>query len=163
MSDAIDAEKLKGMTIVSISEASRLGVVTDVLFETGPLRLAALQAASDESEFVIPFELVRSLGSDAVTVESSQVTQIASAGSTIRNLTGFERLRKLKVVDEAGTFIGTVHGARLDPGTGEVLELVTRKGGILGVGQSETIISARAVLTVGADVLTVSREREGGS
>ena len=159
----MQAEKLKGMAIVSISEASRLGVVTDVLFETGPLRVAALQAASDDTEFVIPFGLVRSLGSDAVTVESSQVTQIASAGSTIGSLTGLEQLRKLKVVDDAGTFIGTVHSARLDPETGAVLELETRKGGILGVGQVETIIPAGAIRTIGTEVLTVSTAAGGGS
>ena len=157
------AENLKGMAIVSISEATRLGVVTNVLFDTGPLRVAALQAASAETEFVIPFELVRSLGTDAITVESSQVTQVAGAGSTMGNLLGLDQLRKLKVVDEAGTFIGTVHGVRLDPGTGTVLELVARRGGILTVGQHETVIPADAILKVGDEVLTVSAASGQGS
>jgi sporulation protein YlmC with PRC-barrel domain len=152
----MDAGKLLGMAIVSLSEATRLGTVTDVLFATGPLRVAALQAAGDGTGFVIRFELVRNLGTDAVTVESSQVTQVAGAGSTIGDLTGLARLRKLKVVDDAGTFVGTVHAARIDPLTGSVVELATRKGGVLGVGRNETVIPAAAIRTVGSDVLTVS-------
>jgi sporulation protein YlmC with PRC-barrel domain len=157
----MDAERLLGMAIVSISEASRLGAVTDLLFQTAPLRVAALRASSEGTDFVIPFESVRSLGTDAVTVESSQVTQIAGAESTLGSLAGFESLRKLKVVDEAGTFIGTVHGARLDPATGSVLELVTRKGGVLGVGRNETTIPAEAIRSVGVDVLTISMGAAG--
>ncbi len=151
----MEAQKLKGMTVVSISEASRLGLITDVLFETEPLRVAALRAVGEETEFVVPFELVRNLGADAVTVESSQVTQMASEGSTLGSLMGLERLQHLKVVDEAGTFVGTVHSAEVDPASGSVLDVVVRKGGLLGIGRETTTVSATAIRSVGVDVLTV--------
>ena len=151
----MDAQKLKGMTIVSISEATRLGTITDVLFDTEPLRVAALQAAAEGSEYVIPFALIRNLGSDAVTVESSQVTQMASIRSPIGNLMGLARLHQLKVVDEAGTFVGTVHSAKLDPATGSVVELVVRKGRLLG--RATTTVPATAIRSVG-DVVTVATD-----
>ncbi len=159
----MDAHKLKGMTIVSISEATRLGTITDVLFQTEPLRVAALQGAGEGTEFVIPFEDVRNLGADAVTVESSQVTQIASTGTAIGNLMGLARLRQLKVVDETGTLVGTVETARLDTATGRVEHLVAYKGGVLGVGRAATTIPVEAIRSVGVDVLTVTTDVTGAS
>lgn len=151
----MDAERIKGMAIVSMSEASRLGAVTDILFEAAPLRVAALQGASDAADFEIPFSAVRSIGADAVIVESSQVTQMASGGTSIAGLMGLALVQRLKVVDDAGTFLGTVHGVAVDPATGAVLELIARKGGVLGMGRNEMTIPASSIRTVGMDVLTV--------
>ena len=154
----MEAHKLKGMTIVSISEATRLGSITDVLFETEPLRVAALRAAGEGTEFAIPFELVRNLGSDAVMVESSQVTQMSSAGSAFGDLMGLQRLQQLKVVDEAGTFVGTVARAEVDPETGSVVHVVVQKGGLLGIGRATATVPTTAIKSVGVDVLTVTTD-----
>jgi sporulation protein YlmC with PRC-barrel domain len=154
----MDAESLKGMAVVSIAEAARLGRVTDVLFETTPLRVEALRAANDDTDFVIPFEQVRTLGADAVMVESSEVTQMASAGSTFGALSGLAELRALKVVDEAGTFLGTVRKVELDGLSGHVVRLVAHKGGALGIGGVDTAIDVAAIRSVGSDVLTVAAD-----
>lgn len=154
----MDADSLKGMAVVSIDEAARLGTVTDVLFETQPLRVAGLQAAGEETGFVIPFDQVRTLGTDAVMVQSSQVTQMASAGSTFGELGGLAHLRKLKVVDEAGTFLGTIQTVELDPTTGHVARLVARKGGVLGIGGANTPIEVGAIRSVGSEVLTIAAD-----
>jgi sporulation protein YlmC with PRC-barrel domain len=155
----MDADSLKGMAVVSISEATRLGTVTDLVFETQPLRIGAVQAAGKDSEFVIPFEQVRTIGPDAVMVESSQVTQIAGGGSVLGELIGLADMRRLKVVDESGTLLGTVQAVELDPVTGHVIRLQARKGGVLGVGADTTAIDAASIRSVGSEVLTVG---EGG-
>lgn len=64
----MDADTLKGLAVVSLAEGTRLGRVTDVLFETEPLRVVALQARGAGGDFVLPFERVRNVGADAVTV-----------------------------------------------------------------------------------------------
>jgi sporulation protein YlmC with PRC-barrel domain len=158
MEEPMDAESLKGMPVVSIAEASRLGRVTDVLLETQPLRIGALRATGDQTDFVIPFDQVRTLGADAVMVESSQVTQMASAGSAFGDLRGLADLKKLKVVDEAGTFLGKIAKIELDPVTGHVARLVARRGGILGVGGSNPTIEVTAIRSVGSEVLTVGTD-----
>ena len=70
----MEADKLKGMPIVSLADGAKLGRIDEVLFETRPLRVAALRAAADGQGFVIPFGQLTHVGADAVTVESSQVT-----------------------------------------------------------------------------------------
>lgn len=156
LSEMMDAQQLRGMTIVSLSEATRIGAIDDVLFATQPLRVGALQATGEGTQFIVPFEQVRNLGTDAVTVESSQVTQIAGTGSSLGDLLGLAVLQKLKVVDEAGTLLGVVQTVEIDPATGSVSALVAHKGGVLGVGGASTRIDALAIRSVGSEVITIT-------
>ncbi|HWH27784.1 MAG TPA: PRC-barrel domain-containing protein, partial [Mycobacteriales bacterium] len=69
----MDAASLKNQTIVAVSGAEKLGTVNEILFETDPLRVAALKATDANGDFVVPFERVRRFGPDAVMVESADV------------------------------------------------------------------------------------------
>jgi sporulation protein YlmC with PRC-barrel domain len=152
----MDTNRLKGMAIVSVAQAARLGTITDILFEREPLRVAALQVRGEGVDFVIPFEQIRTLGTDAVTVDSSEVTQIASTGGTFDGLPRLTQLLQLKVVDDAGTLIGTLQTVELDPADGRVQRLVAHRGGMFGVGGASTTIAADAIRSVGGDILTVA-------
>ena len=152
----MEADRLKGMTIVALDDAERLGTIGDLLFELNPLRVAAIEAASGESRFVVPFNKVRALGADAVTVDDSGVartTSIAMAASQHRLST----LRDLKVVDEQGTFLGKVDRLEIDDSTGRVTEIEAQRGGIAGLGSEREIIDAESIRGVGTEVLTVRR------
>ena len=151
----MDANRLTGMTVVSVAEGARLGTITDVVFDSEPLRVAGLRVRGDGNDFVIPFDAVRSLGVDAVTVESSEVTQMSSAGDTFDSLPRLTQLLKVKVVDDAGTLIGTPQTIELEPVTGRVVQLTVHKGGVLGLGGDTSTIAAAAVRSVGADIMTV--------
>jgi sporulation protein YlmC with PRC-barrel domain len=72
------------------------------------LRLVALQVKGDAGTFVIPFDQVQNIGADAITVASSQVTQIPGTDSAAHALLDLDQIGKLKVVDRAGTFLGTL-------------------------------------------------------
>ena len=152
----MEADKLKGMAIVSLADVARLGRIDDVLFDTQPLRVAALRATGDGQGFVIPFEQLKKIGADAVTVESGQVTQTASKEGSFGALPGLGALTKLKVVDEAGTLVGTVGGVELDPASGRVASLAVRKGGLLGLGGTTTTVDAAMIRGVGGELLTVA-------
>jgi sporulation protein YlmC with PRC-barrel domain len=154
----MDANALIGMTIVSVAEAARLGKVADVVFATDPLTVAALHLRGDGTDFIVPFDHVRNLGADAVTVDSSQVTQMASAGDTFDGLPRLTKLVQLKVVDDAGTLIGTLQSIELDPPTGRVERLVAHRGGVLGIGGASRTIAAEAIRSVGVDILTVAAD-----
>ncbi len=154
----MDANKLKGMTVVSVAEAARLGAITDVVFDPDPLRVAALQVRGEGTDFVIPFDQVRNLGADAVTVDSSQVTQMASAGGAFDGLPRLSKLLTLKVVDDAGTLIGTLQTIEIDAATGRVQRLVAHRKGVLGVGGASMTVAVEAVRSVGTDILTVAAD-----
>jgi sporulation protein YlmC with PRC-barrel domain len=154
----MDADTIKGLAVVSIAEGTKLGRVEDVLVDPRAWRVAALLAGGDGQAFVIPFEEVAHIGPDAVTVGSSRVTQIESAGDAFSGLPGLGRLTRLKVVDEAGTLVGTVAGVDVDGASGRVLSLLVHKGGVLGIGRTVTTIGVEAVRGVGADLITVATD-----
>jgi sporulation protein YlmC with PRC-barrel domain len=157
----MDAAKLRTMAIVSVTEGSKLGYVDDVLFDAPALRVAALRARGDGQEFVVPFDRVRSVGADAVTVESSAVAQLANPGGAVSGLVGLERIKQLKVVDDAGTLLGTIQQIVIDPPSGRVTSLRVHRGGVLGLGGTTTTIDVRAIHSVGGEIMTVASGATG--
>lgn len=152
----MDIDKIKGMAIVSVSEGSRLGRVDDVLIDTSAIQIGALKIAHDGQQFMIPFNLIKSIGSDAITVESSQVTQAeSSAAGALVSLRDF---KKLKMVDEAGTLLGVLSNIDFDQQTGKLVQLSVHKGGLLGLGGVTTAVDTSQVRGIGREVVTVSAE-----
>lgn len=147
--------KLRGIAVVSLAEGTKLGQVDAPLFDSVSLQLRAFQVKGDGQIFIVPLDLVRSIGTDAVTVESSQATQTPSKGGEFGTLVELSALRQLKVVDAAGTFLGTLHDLELDPASGRALRIIVRKGGMLGLGGETTTIEVSGIRSVGGDLITV--------
>lgn len=154
----MNADSLKGLAVVALAEGTRLGQVNDVLFQPQPFAMTALQVQGEGGNFVIPLSLVQQIGTDAVTVEDSSATQAASTGGTLGGLLGLRDLHKLKVVDAAGTFLGTIKAAEIDPANGQIIALQVHKGGVLGLGGTTTTIAAAAIRSVGPELLTVAAD-----
>ncbi len=152
----MDTGKLKGIAVVSQDEGAKLGEVSATLFELTTLQLRAFQVKGDGQTFIVPLDQVRTIGTDAIMVQGSQATQTASKGGDFGHLVEFNTLKKLKVVDAAGTLVGTMTGLDLDPTTGRALHLVIHKGGMLGFGGETTTIDAGAISGVGTEIITVA-------
>lgn len=151
----MDAEKLKGTAIVSVSEGTKLGTISGALFDPTSLRLTALDAKGGDGRFIVPLGQVKAFGADAVTVESSAVTQMAGdSGSSAA--VSLDTLRKHKVVDEAGSLLGTLHSLEIDPTSGAVQDILVHKGGLLGIGGESTTIPAAAIKSIGNELITVA-------
>ena len=69
---------------------------------------------------------------------------------------GLGDFKKLKVVDESGTFLGTISAVELDPAGGRLDGLSAHKGGLLGLGGTTTTIDVANVRGVGPEVLTIA-------
>ncbi len=152
----MNTDKLKGIAVVSQDEGAKLGQVDRVLFDPATLQLRAFQVKGDGQTFVVPLDRVQTIGADAIMVESSQATQTASKGGAFDDLVDVNTLKRLKVVDAAGTFVGTLRDLELDLTTGRVLRIAVHKGGVLGLGGAKTMIEAATIRGVGRDVITVS-------
>ena len=152
----MNTAKLKGRAVVSLAEGAKLGQVNAPLFDPATLQLRAFQVEGDGQTFIVPLDLVRTIGTDAITVESSQATQTASKGGEFGKLVQFSTLKQLKVVDAAGAFVGNLHDLELDPTTGRALRIVVHKGGMLGLGGETTMIETAAIRSVGGDIITVA-------
>lgn len=152
----MDAKALKGMAVVSLQEGTKLGQIVQPLFDIASRQLGGLEVSGDTGSFVVPFTQIQQIGSDAVTVTSSQVTQTPSTGNALGSLVGLHELGKLKIVDEAGTFLGAISDVDVDPASGQITRLAANKGGILGMGGTTTSIDAESILMAGPDILTVT-------
>src|SRR5688500_13152321 len=64
----MDAKALNGMAVVSLEEGTKLGAIEQPLFDMATRQLGALEVAGDAGRFVVPFDQIRQIGSDAVTV-----------------------------------------------------------------------------------------------
>jgi len=149
------ADKIKGLGVVSIESGTKLGKVDDLLFDARALRLAALRISSDRQEAVIPFEQVRAIGENAVTVSTDASAQWGGSGGALASLPTLDDIKKLKVVDEAGTLLGTIQHVEITPDDGTIAELTVHKGGVLGIGGDTSIIPAGQITSVGDEVIVV--------
>ncbi len=154
----MDADRIKGMAVVSITEGTRLGRVEDLLFDPQSLRVAALQVSSDSGTFILPIDQVQSIGTDAVIVENGQVLQAFNKGGAYGTLPGLSQIKRRKVVDGTGTVVGSVTGIDVDPIGGQLMSLTSHKGGVLGLGGTTTTIEAAAIRSIGPEVITVAAD-----
>jgi len=147
---------LKGMAIVSITEGTRLGRVDDLWIDIATRTVAALQCSDQGKRFIVPFQLVRNVGKDAITVENSQVTQVDGQNGLTPGTVRLDDFLKLKVVDESGAFIGNVNQVDVDVLNGQLLSINAHKGGVLGLGGTTTAIPAEQIHAIGQELVTVS-------
>src|ERR1051326_5222599 len=129
------ASQLKNKAVVSMADGVQIGRVEDVLFDTAALR---------------------SLGADAVTVESATPTQAAAdqagAGNLLRS---FNDLISLKAFNGEGAYLGEVRDVTVEQATGALTELEAHSGGVRGLGGTGVTIPASAIRGIGPELVTV--------
>jgi sporulation protein YlmC with PRC-barrel domain len=139
------ASALKGKAVVSMVDGVQIGRVEDVLFDTNALRIAALALTTSGGRSILPFAAIRSLGADAVTVESATVTQPTAAQPDTGNLLrGLGDLTGLKVVNGEGDYLGDVRDITIDQSSGALTEMEAHRGGMLGIGGTAMTVLASA-------------------
>ncbi len=151
----MNAADIKGRAVITVTTGARLGRVDDVLLDPTTLALVAFRVTAAGQQALIPFAQVQSLGSDAVMVPGDDVAQWATTSSAAEGLVSFDALNNYKVVDEAGTFLGTPRGLTLDPSDGRLQQLDVHKGGVLGMGGESMSVPDGGIASVGADVIVV--------
>ena len=151
----MNAADIKGRAVISVATGARLGRVDEVLLDPASLALAAFRVTAAGQQALIPFAQVQSLGDDAVMVPGDDVAQWVTTSSAAEGLVAFDALKHFKVVDEAGTFLGTPKAIALEPGDGRLRQLDVHKGGVLGLGGEGTSVPGGGIVSVGADVIVV--------
>ena len=150
------ASALKGKDVVSMVDGVQIGRVEDVLFDTNALRIAALALTTTGGRSILPFAAIRSLGADAVTVESATATQPAAVQADAGNLLrGLGDLTGLKVVNGEGAYLGDVRDVTIEQSSGALTELEAHRGGMLGMGGTGVTIPASAIRGIGPEMITV--------
>lgn len=150
------ASALKGKDVVSMADGVQIGRVEDVLFDTNALRIAALALTTTGGRSILPFAAIRSLGADAVTVESATSTQPAVVQTDAGNLLrGLGDLTGLKVVNGEGAYLGDVRDVTIEQSSGALTDLEAHRGGLLGMGGTAVTVLASAIRGIGPELITV--------
>lgn len=155
----MNVDAFKHLPVVSIETGAKLGYVDDLLFDTSPLRVAALRVTAEGQQIVVPWSVVTTVGPDAIMVPDDAAAHTTSSESGLSALSDVAAVRALKVVDEGGTFVGTVKALDVDPGSGAVTQLEAHTGGLLGLGGTTTTVVAADIRSIGAEVLLTAVRR----
>jgi sporulation protein YlmC with PRC-barrel domain len=148
------ANGLHKRAVVSLDDGQRIGYVEDLLLDLQALELAALVVKGDKGETVLPSQLIKAVGVDAVTVDSVSSTQ--SNANALPGVRPFTKLHNLKVVDSAGTMVGHLHDIVIDPSSGAIVSLLLRSGGVFELGTRTERIPVTDVRSFGDSLITVN-------
>ena len=152
----MDAKQMKGLAVVTIAEADRLGRVEEVLFRSQPLQVAALRISTDDGSRIVGMNTITNVGTDAITTDTDASAAEGESDLRHEDLRGLDDLGKSKVVDRDGSYLGQVTRVELDPSTGDVQSLDVRKGHLLGWGGETMTIARDDIVAVGQDLITVN-------
>jgi sporulation protein YlmC with PRC-barrel domain len=155
--EAMKVEDFKKLAVVSIDSGAKLGYVDDLLFDTENLAVAGFHVKGDGHQSLLPISEVRSIGADAITVQSDAAMRASSAESALAAMPDIDRMRKLKVVDEAGNYIGRVKDVDIEVKAGKIIEVETHEGGVLGIGGTTVTIAAADIRSIGDEVMVVAQ------
>jgi len=144
------------LPVLSIGTGAKLGYVDDLLFDTAPLRVAALRVKAEGQQIVVPWSVVKTVGPDAIMVPDDAAAHTTSSESSLSSLPDIDAMRKLKVVGEDGTSIGTVKELDVDQQRGVITQVEAHTGGVLGMGGTTMTIVAADIRSIGEEVLLVS-------
>jgi sporulation protein YlmC with PRC-barrel domain len=150
---------LKDKPVVSMADGAQVGTVDDVLFDPSELRVAGLALRGQGGESILPFGSIRSIGSDAVMVESAAETQGAGGQAMRENTRGLGDLTSLSVVNGEGTLLGKVKEVEIDE-DGRLAQLEAHRGGVLGIGGTDLTVLPSAIRSIGPKLVTVDMPSE---
>jgi sporulation protein YlmC with PRC-barrel domain len=156
------ASALKDMPVVSMADGTRVGTVADVLLDAASLRVVALLLSADSGQTLLPFEAIRSIGADAVTIASAAATQGLTGRPAPEGTHSLRDVNGLAAVNGEGTLLGSVKEVEIEPADGRLIELVVHRGGVLGLGGTSTSVPASAIRGIGAKLVTVDLPAPSG-
>lgn len=150
-------QELLSMPVVAIDSGVRLGVVQGVELDPqlGQLRYLRIDSADRRPDAVIPWTALRSIGRDAVTVESPLALQETIPGEECDRM--IAHFGNRPVVTESGTRIGQITSYEFDPVSGAIGNYHVALSGLVNrlIGRDVEFPHA-AVRSVGADAMIVS-------
>lgn len=149
-------DQLLDMPIVTVEEGQKLGSLKGVEIDTseGRIRYLHLKGAG-RADGAIPWQAVRSVGSDAITVESKTAVMETVPTNERDALTSYVGDRS--VVTESGERLGSIKSYDVDETSGEIRMYHVGTGGVLGrLTGREIRFPHHAVRTFGDDAIIVS-------
>jgi uncharacterized protein YrrD len=150
-----------GLPIFTINEGKNIDKIEDVIYDPSSQRILALIVNNGglfSEGKVIAMEDIKSIGDDAVVIQTEQALKNTSELETdARHIAQDDTyLTKSNVVTESGKNLGKITDLLFDPQTGKVEELEVSQGELRDMQTGKKRIRPEHIVTVGKDALIVS-------
>jgi uncharacterized protein YrrD len=149
--------QLRGLRVISLSEALKMGKVDDALLDPTARWVAALRVRSGGSasnEHIVLREAVKRVGQHAV-ILGSPVSMGEDRPPELDRLIDLKTFIGLEVVTDEGMLLGRIHDAEIDPQTLNILDYELHRNFWDHYLQTGLRISAQHTLSGSKDVLIV--------
>lgn len=156
-------DDLFGMPIVTVAEGRRVGRLKAVEVDVTQGQIAYLRfdAEGSRADGVVPWNAVRSIGTDAITIEAMGAIQETVPHALLPNLVSHVSDRP--VVTESGTRLGTINTYDVDEVTGRILWFHVPNGGLLArLTGKDLAFGLNDIVSFGRDAIVVSDRVCGG-
>jgi sporulation protein YlmC with PRC-barrel domain len=150
-------DDLLGMPIVTVAEGRRVGRLKGVEIDVtqGALAYLRFDAEGSRADGVVPWNAVRSIGADAITIEALGAVQETVPHAVLPNLTSHVSDRP--VVTESGTRLGTINTYDVDEVSGRILWFHVPNGGLLArLSGKDLAFGLNDIVSFGRDAIVVS-------
>jgi sporulation protein YlmC with PRC-barrel domain len=150
------ASKLTGMPVISIADGIKAGQVADLRIAATSPQVQALMLKTGREHTVVPFESIRTIGPDAIMIESLDVLcaddELAS-GDVVRHFTS---LVGRETAGDDGRYLGDVRDLEVDPSSGRIDAILLHRGGVMGIGGEDVNVPGAHLHAFGPKLLTVA-------
>ncbi|SFR04408.1 PRC-barrel domain-containing protein [Desulfoscipio geothermicus] len=148
------------MPVISLQEGQQIGTIKGLVVDPIAKRVAALiieQKGWFQEQKFIPYNHVRSVGEDAVTVNQGTAVQKGGSLPEIINLVKNNiKITGTRVVTESGTILGEVDDYYVNLDSGELVGIEFSGGYISGIVSGRAFLDVDHVLTVGKEMIVCS-------
>lgn len=151
--------QLLGMPLVTVAEGIRLGMLRGLDFDAtdGQIRSLYFSGEQGRADGVLPWSAVRTVGQDAITIES--VASVSTPDLGPDRAAAPPDVRNRPVVTEGGTRIGKVTGYDVDETTGRIQCYHVATGGLFGkLTHREVTFPHASIRVFGPDAIVVANE-----
>ncbi|MDQ6671833.1 MAG: PRC-barrel domain-containing protein [Chloroflexota bacterium] len=147
------ANELKGLGVVALSKAEKIGEVDDVLFDAEFRQVLGFRVKKEglfSRTEALPRGSVTSIGPDAVTVASPDVINQQERFAELAHAATLNQVEQTKVVTEAGELLGTISHLEIDDDARTVTAYTLASSLIDRVmGHDEAFVKADEVIRLG--------------
>ena len=150
------ASKLTGIPVISVADGIKAGQVADLRIMATSPQVQALTLKSAREQTVLPFEAIRTIGPDAIMIDSLDVVRAddeLASGDVMRH---FRSLVGRETAGDDGSYLGDVKDLEVDPSSGRIDAILLHRGGMMGIGGEDVSVPGTHLHAFGPKLLTVA-------
>lgn len=151
------ADDLKGRAVVTLANASKIGHVDDVLFDSAYRTVLGFRIKSSvwRHAEALPRAHVAAVGADAITVADESAVNSEDRFAELSGALTLANAQKTKVVTEGGDLLGVISAVELDASAEHVLSYTLDAPLLDRMRGRSPSIRAEVVARIGADGIMI--------